>query len=446
MTTFLKSKKPQLVLFLLSMAISSSLLVGNLRVISPDGTGYHSLAVNIAKGHGLSKVEQAPFVQSFFREPGYPYFLGGIYSLVNLFTDIDYIHDNYANQKLTKIYPEIVAAKIIQCILGSVAILLLYSIFSRLTTRKIAFFSCVSTALFFNLAFYYTFILREALVFFLLVLANWFFIKQLKERKKLLYDLALGLTVGLLILVFQVHVVIVPVLFFVYLYHFKDLKKSFFKTFRVGLIALLTLIPHLIAVYQFYPDVRIVKSVGCSLTHEMGTLTRAQNIAKYYDVISGDECSKMRVWNDPSKEQFERSFNGYYVAQADSINRLISEPVFSKRKVLGLQKAFLKSFFLTKLGLVSGKLLLKKNLLYLFSLLLFPVFIGLLGLIGGITVGRKFIPFFFPFVVYSLLFFLLGSEYRRMIIIQPYLLFFVVVLIFYLLDRWKKHRLDIISK
>ncbi|MCK5131573.1 MAG: hypothetical protein KAR40_05415, partial [Candidatus Sabulitectum sp.] len=46
-----------------------------------------------------------------------------------------------------------------------------------------------------------------------------------------------------------------------------------------------------------------------------------------------------------------------------------------------------------------------------------------LGLLGLFVFWKKYVLYFLPFITYGSLFWLLGSEYRRMIIMQPYYVF-----------------------
>lgn len=100
------------------------------------------MAVNVVRGNGLSLQEEAPFEQTFFREPGYPLFLAGVYWVVNLFRPVDYIHGlDAVSHKLDRIYPEIVAAKVVQSIMGAISIVFVFTILVRIASVRIAFVS-----------------------------------------------------------------------------------------------------------------------------------------------------------------------------------------------------------------------------------------------------------------------------------------------------------------
>jgi len=428
-------------LFLIALLVRLSILLFfDHNTIAPDSTSYHALAVNIAKGNGMSKQKQEPYEKWYFREPGYPYFLAGIYACVNIFHDINFIdRDVYDSKsgKLNKVYPEIIAAKIVQIILDSLGIVILFLILLKVSGFKIAFLTAMLTALYFNLAFHSIYIMRESLTMFMLILLNWLFIKLFFTGKdKLFYLITIGLTIGILILVFQAHVILLPVFFVLMLLYYLNFRKALYKSIIVALFSGLMVLPHLITVYRLYPDIRIIKTFGCSFTYELRAYTGAVFRGTYYDVIPKDHT--MHEWGRNSKEQFDKSFSGYYRSKTDSLNALNSESIISKRKIKNLFKSIHKSFFLTKIGQKSGWGLLNKyGYIIAIPLVIIPALIGVLGLLGLIVYWKKYLIFFFPFITYLLLFYILGDEYRRMIILQPYLIFFGLLFINRIIQKFK---------
>ncbi len=424
---FKNSRNATIFLFFISLIIRILILVAwDNNTISPDGIGYHTIAVNLVKGNGFSAQEKVPFEKYYFREPGYPVFLAGIYSIVNLFHPIQYIekYDN-KNYTLDKYYPEVVVAKIIQIILDSFGIILLFLIIMRISNIKTAFFTAFFTAIFFNLAFHSVFILRETLVMFLLLVLNFFYLKYIFEKNKIRWLLLMGTSIGLLIHIFQIHIFILPILFVLILLQSRNIKKSVIHTTIVALVTILITLPFSINVYKFYPDVRIFKTFGCSLTYELGRYTNAINKLQYYGIITTKEARNLQEWNKSSKEQFEKSFNGTYLSKVDSINLLVKEPLVSKRLMKMGFISFKKSFFHTKIGTYGGKEIINNNgYLIVIPLLIIPVLIGILGILGVLFYWKKYLIYFLPFIFYVSFFILLGSEYRRMIILQPFLIFF----------------------
>jgi 4-amino-4-deoxy-L-arabinose transferase-like glycosyltransferase len=424
--------KAAFILFLIALIVRSSILLFfDNNQFSPDETGYHRIAVNIVKGNGLSNQEQYPFEKCYFREPGYPFFLAGIYSVVNIFHPVKYIdHYDINTCKLGVNHPEIVTARLVQAVMDSVSIVLLFLIILKVSDEKIAFRTALITGLFFNLAYSSVFLLRESLVVFLLLILNYFFIRYLFSKEKHLWLILIGIVIGLLTLVFQIHIAILPVLFVLMLFHNKKVKEAILQTSFVTIIAIAVILPHCMSVYRFYPDIRIFKTIGTSFTYEMNEYANAISKMEYYGVLTKEQGNALQDWNNSSAEQFKNSFNGFYLAKADSLNSVVNEPLVSKRKVRTLITNFRKSFFLTKLGHESGKdLIVTHGPQILIPLIILPVLVGILGIVGLLFFWKQYLICFLPFIVYLALFWLLGSEYRRMIILQPYLIFFGLLFI-----------------
>lgn len=429
---FKRPQKAAFILFVIALLIRLSILIFfDNNTIEPDGTGYHRIAVNLVKGHNFSNQEAEPYEKSYFREPGYPFFLAGIYSIINIFHPVQYIKNfNIETYKLDKYYPEIIAAKTVQIFLDSFGIVLLFLILMEISNIKIAFLTGLLTATFFNLAFYNVYILRETLVVFLLLGLNFFYVKYILKENMHLWLLLIGITIGLLILVFKVHIFILPVLFVLMFLRSKSLKKSILHASIVTIVTIVIILPHNINVYRFYPDVRVFKTLGNSYTYEMGKYTLAIVKSEYYGILTHEEGSALQDWNNNSKEQFKKTFNGYYLAKADSLNSLVKESLVAKRKIEIYFTNFRKSFFLTKTGNYSGKELINNyGYLILIPLVILPVLIGIFGIIGLLYYWRTYLFYLLPFLVYLSLFWILGDEYRRMIILQPFLIFFGVLLL-----------------
>jgi len=426
----ISKRKAAVILFLVALVVRLSILVFfDHNQIPGDATGYHRLAVNLVRGNGFSNQEQEPFEKYYFREPGYPVFLAGIYFIVNIFDPVQYIkQDSLKDHKLDTFYPEIVVSKIVQILLDSFGVVLLFFILAKISNIKIAFLTCMMTALFFNLAFHSVYLLRESLVVFLLLVLNLFYIKYLYSEKNYLWLTLMGITIGMLILTFQVHAVILPVLFILMWINSKKFKKSLIRTVMVSAIALIIIVPF-----------------GTSFTHEMLEYNRIISLLSRHNIISREEYYSMREWTKPSKIQFERSFNGYYSKKTDSLKKLIpteynSKSYKMKRKLKVYFNNFKKSVFLTKIGYFSGKDLINKyGPLILFPLIIFPALIGFSGLIGLVFFWKKYLIYLLPFLVYLILFWILGSEYRRMIIIQPFLIFFGILLFGKILEKFDIH-------
>jgi len=421
-------------LFVIALMVRVTILICfDHNKIHGDSLSYHGITVNLVNGNGYSVQKEEPYEKWYFREPGYPVFLAGIYSVVNIFHPVQYIEGwNKETWQLDKYYPEIIVAKTIQVILDSISIVLLFFILLKIANLKIAFLTALLTSLFFNLAFTSVYILRETLVIFFLLVLNTFYLKYIFDKHKYFWLLLMGISVGLLILIFQVHVVIFPVLFILILIHTKKFTKSVFHTSFATIVAIFITLPFSLHVYSHYPDIGIFKTFGTSYTHELHKYTNANRKLEYYGILTQDEMKARRAeWRKNSTEQFQKSFNGYYSTKADSLNSLApSEPFISKRKVDKFIRNFRKSFFLTQIGFYGGfEIIEKYGYIILVPLVIFPGLIGVLGIIGLLFYWKRYVKYFLPFLVYLSIFWIIGDSYRRLIIFQPFLIFFALLFI-----------------
>jgi hypothetical protein len=107
-----------------------------------------------------------------------------------------------------------------------------------------------------------------------------------------------------------------------------------------------------------------------------------------------------------------------------------------------LLTSFRKTFFITKFGYQDGFYYIK-NYGYWTSVFIFviPVLIGVLSIFGIFTFWKKYLIYFYPFFTYMCFFFVLGEEYRRMIFVQPYLIFFAILYLNLLYNKYKSKTL-----
>jgi len=124
-----------MIILIFFAALSFRLLLFNTidrNVFSYDGIAYHNVAINIVENNIYSEQINEPFNQYFFREPGYPLFLAGIYKDWKSFRgDLTYINAvRYENDPIKYIseYNEIKFAKLVQIVIDSVGVCLFYII------------------------------------------------------------------------------------------------------------------------------------------------------------------------------------------------------------------------------------------------------------------------------------------------------------------------------
>ena len=426
-------KYAHILIILLSLIVQLSILLffdsrSDDKSFIGDESSYHNLAVNLVKGNGYSHQTQEPYEKWYFREPGYPYFVASIYSISNLFSPLEYSNVVTNNLKL-----ELYLLKIAQMLLMTLSLYIYYYLFIQFERRKLALISLLIIGVSANFLIFSTLILRETLVVFLFTLfigCNYLFIKN---GYKTIYTILNGIITGLLILTLQVHFVLVFFWFISLLIYFKDIKLVL-KNFSVYIfVTILVLMPHLINVYNFYPDLRIAKTFGTSFTYELvGYTSTAMKYNRLGLISDNDFTEYKKEWTENSIAQFSKSFNGYYNSKTDSLKSLYESKVNHFNVIIKkFTNSFRKTFFLTKYGTIDGNNFISRFGIFNYLTFIFIPYllIGIFGIIGSIFYLKKYYIYFIPFVLYISLFYFLGSEYRRMIIIYPYLVFFAVLLV-----------------
>lgn len=403
--------------------------------IAPDGTGYYHLAYNLSKGNGYL-MNGEPY---FFREPGYPLFL----SLAFLITDwlgfetgtLEFDEEF----RVVNTVPELIAAKYLQAIIDSLACIVLFLLVSKFLKIRYALFIGVLFALFFHYAYNTTTILRETLQSFVALSMCYALVLYFKSNSAK-YLILTGILWGFLNLIFYpnlIFAVTIPIFIWIY-------KKSFFKAIRpsiiVGIVMLITVSPWLYRSYTYFPDIRIFKSFGTSLTPEYLNYYSALQTAAYYNYITVDEANtnfrKDLVDGKNEADRFRLYWNGTIKAKTDSINNLVNEPIVSHRKafmMLSSSKNILPSSFANKYGNSS-------KLIYL-GLITFVIFYGIIALFGSFFYLKKLLFFNIIIVTYISVFFILASESRRMLPIHPFLFtYFILGLNYIYLRFFSNHK------
>ncbi len=207
------------------------------------------------------------------------------------------------------------------------------------------------------------------------------------------------------------------------------------------LIMIITVLPWLIRSYNSYPDLRILESFGTSLTPEYRNYMGAVSKATYYGLISKEQADSLEVVNFGNlseNKRFKVSLDGTLTRKKDSINSLIREPFISIRKINLYSSYFYKSWFPTKiLDIGTKEFLTKKPLLA--TLLLSPVYIiSLFAFLGLIKFYSRFFKINIVFTTLMPLFFILATEYRRMLPVLPFLFLFGMMGIIYFYYKYFK--------
>jgi hypothetical protein len=321
----------------------------NVNKIAFDGHQYYTAAYNLSQGNGFSIKEKEPFEPFYFREPALIYFYSFIIDICEIFQSKQAKFPVFTHEmtfdKLDPIHKSyFLVIKWIQLILQVLTIVLFYFIVSEQINRKSAFVCALFLSLYFPFAFITIDLMRETLVSFLLMLLTYCWLRYYRSRQIWLL-ICIGLLWGIATLTFQVYVILGGV-FLVYLwFHESALQARFIKATVMLLVFILTISPWIIRVYQYYPDIRVSKTIGVSLTHEMMDYVGAIRKSDYYQKTKTGPYS-IFYYKSASK-QFRESFDGTYTRKADSINKSIGESLISKYKLRKLAISFANTFFIS---------------------------------------------------------------------------------------------------
>ena len=281
---------------------------------------------------------------------------------------------------------------------------------------------------------------------FLILLLNISLLKYI-INKKFIYIIMISIIYTLLILTFQIHILLFPfIILFLYLNN-KNIVLTLKNTLMGFIIVICILSPWLYRTYKFYPDIKVFKNVGLSFTSEQMKWVSSLREAKKYNLITNDEFHQyLQSWYQTlDKLKFQYSFDGTYQKWCDSLQTLTA-PVAKKESFITKTKystrilldRFKNSFF-RKLSLSEKSIseCIKSKNIMLFIPYLLGIIIGLLGLFSFIYNFKKLWIISMPFLFYTSIFYFIGDEARRMIVVHGYLFMFFMILITQLIEKHK---------
>jgi hypothetical protein len=289
-------------------------------------------------------------------------------------------------------------------------------------------------------AIHVTNILRETLQSFL-TLAMCYALLRYFIFDKTKYLILTGVLWGLLNLTFQANVIFaVSIPIFIWIYK-KRFIKALIPTVIVGMVMLLTASPWLIRTYQHYPDIRILKSFGTSFTPEYRDYYSSLVKAEYYGLISKEQMDSSYIADlrdGTDNELFKHSYDGTISKRADSLNALINEPFISRRKIEQYSIYFYKAWFPTKIFSIGTKELIKNSPLLAALLMLPVIIISLFAFIGLIKYYPRFFKINIVFTTLIPVFYIIATEYRRMLPALPFLFLYGMLGIIYFYYKYFK--------
>ena len=408
---------------------------------SSDSAGYYTAAINIVNGNGYSLCTEKPFYPFYFREPLTSYSMAFVIWLVNLFLNIDYI--DYPNTLAVSDMQSYHQLFLFYIRLFS-ALLHIFSLFLFfLTARRkcgdiFAIVFLLICALYLPLVVNPSLVLREPYVFFLLSVISYFWIKYVDSRA-LFYLVILALVNGLLCLLLQIYWILAG---FLLIFMFWISRKNISVLFKHGLIFLfffsLPIIPHVYKVYQYYPDTRIIKTLGTALTYEYVSgcdAYRAFGVSPW-SARDGDLPNGLKAHSDyfdpnNASKIFERSFDGTYFNEAKRLNDSNKQERIFKYKLNNVLLCFRNTIFVFGItydyAIFKGYFTTKE--VVKFVIVLPCLLLGILSFIGFGAFVKKYWLFVPVLLFHSLFFFVFGDEERRQVMIIPYLVFIVLLLI-----------------
>jgi hypothetical protein len=426
--------------------------------LNNDAVGFHNLAVNVARGNGYTANMEPPYEPHFMREPGYPVFLASVYYLHGVFGEPHYINGNTID---VAEYPEITWARVAQSIVGA-ATFLLFLFLLRLRLKPVpAFVIALLAGMYLPLAAFSALLLRETLQTFLLMALAYAFARfLLAPRWQWLAAFTVLWTVSNLTL--QVTALLfVPVFVFCWIW-FRSFKRSvgYTTAATVGMLALMA--PWMLRTYFFYPDIRVFKSLGSSLTMEARDYGFTQFSLNDAGLVSRDTAYNRlhrNFYDISEREKFERSFSGYYEQETAKGHELLKHappgvtlrtPATFGGKVRKFIHYFRNSWIesLWMVELPDGTFDLGPHGVYrsngqwfLFILSLSGFIFGYAALPGLLLFSRRqLVPILPMFAYFLILIPIIGDEERRGLPMHPFIFMFACFFFYFLYQKFRNRR------
>jgi hypothetical protein len=400
--------------------------------ISIDSVMYHNYAVNIVRGNGYTAAVSEPFSENFFREPGNNYFIALAYKMSTFFqNEIDYIipgEGRISDDYINAYRPEIYWARLLFALLELIAIIFFYKTLSLFLTRKNAFIISLIFSLFYPSFYFVVTLLRESLITSVFIILNYWVLKYLNTNK-VKYLIVVGVLLGLLILTFQAMVVVSLVLVaIIYINNKKDFVKVIKHTAIVAILSLLTIAPWMNKIYNYYPDIRVFKTFGVSLTMEMSSCMTNARLLKHFGHITKEELNSYLngLYSLDSHTQFENSINDKFKNQADSLHQTLIHldnysiskkySYFAKEYLGSLLHFICPNYFTGIISIQKMKeagILLKIIYVSMYLILFFICISGFVGVIYNYRIFKPFVFLYFSFVILLIIIPGFGAEGRR---------------------------------
>ena len=416
--------------------------------LSPDAQSYYTAALNIVNGNGYSDHTEAPYLPFYFREPVTSYsmsfFVWG-WKWISGASAVPYPSSWLVRQMEPCHQVIIFFIRIGSSILQLFGLLLFSTIVKRHSSKKAALAFLSIGAVYSPLIFYSSLLLREVYLFFLLMLITWFWDKFLFSGKWL-YLIATALTGGFICLCLHLYWILLLMYLPLLAIHLKRNNGNVIARCMVFAIAFfLPTLPWVIKVYNYYPDIRIVKTLGSGLTVDYTNGLNAYRAfgVDPYSAKQGDLPRDIPVRTDifsitDVRKNFQYTFDGTYRKEATRINSENTTATLLRYYGKRLLLAFRNTVFIVGItydyGIFHGQFSKKDILKFLFCL---PwLLMGILAFMGLLSVIKRYWIIMPTFFYNTLFFFAYGDEERRQYVLIPW----IIVLSMYSVWRFLKKK------
>lgn len=359
----------------------------------PDVKGYHMYAVNLME-NGYYSYLPSPTDDLFFREPAGIYVLKMAYQIASAFGVEASPILNYSMEtcSVLEYHPEFYWGRIMFSLIDSLSVCFFFLTLAFFTTKRRAFIIACIYLCFFPLFFYLQTLLRDSFQVSLLLILNYFFVRYLFKGERVALIFA-GLLLGVAILTLKALAFIgLGIVAYIFIIHRKSIKRAFIDTILVTVVSLLTITPWMIRVYQYYPDVKVIKELGTSLTYDLNEYCTSLRVLRFAGLIPVDESEEILVntWGLDSKDQFAFSFNKEFQLKTDSIYSLMGDKkqkYVNKYRIDSYKKTIENLLYPNTLWGISSTSFVREM-----NTFVSPIFylMGVLGFIGFIFFFRTY--------------------------------------------------------
>lgn len=425
--------------------------------LSLDAQSYYKAALNIVNGVGYSDYTEAPFLPFYFREPLTSYSIAlsaWIYKIAFGIEHLDY-PSSWAIAEMQPWHQMIILiVKTISSLLQLAGLFLFSLLIRKYTSKKAALLFLGISAVYVPLVIYHSLLLREVYVFFLLLLMT-FLWERFITTDRWAYLVSTALVGGIICL--YLHLYWILLLFFIpflIVHERKRLKTTGMKCLVFILLFFLPSVPWVHKVYQYYPDIRVAKTLGSALTVDYTNALnayRAHGVDPYY-VKQGDIPGNVKVWTDifsirDARKNFQYTFDGTYKREAERLNAANTRETLIKYYLYRVGLAFRNTVFIVGITydyeIFWGNFSAKEILKFLFCI---PyIVMGLLALYGMWYVVKKYWILMPAFFYNAVFFFAYGDEERRQYVLVPWIIIMAMTAVWMMWKNSKKRENDKIS-